>query len=65
MTTNYKSRIIICTDCREEFVFTADAQQYLADRGFTNDPRKCKTCHIASKRGNNSDEKADYGIQDS
>ncbi len=51
MPSGYVSRILVCTECGEEFVFTADAQEYLADRGFTNDPRKCKACHISAKRG--------------
>ena len=51
MVAGYVSRILLCNECGEEFVFTADAQQYLADRGFTHDPRKCKACHITSKRG--------------
>lgn len=51
MVSGYVSRILVCTECNEEFVFTADAQEYLVNRGFTNDPRKCKACHITSKRG--------------
>ena len=46
----YVSKILICTVCGEEFVFTADAQQYLAEKGFMNDPKRCKSCHIKSKR---------------
>ncbi len=46
----YVSKILICTVCGEEFVFTADAQQYLAEKGFINDPKRCKSCHIKSKQ---------------
>ncbi len=38
-------KILICVDCGEEFVFTASAQQYFADRGITGDPKRCRNCY--------------------
>jgi hypothetical protein len=49
--SGFKPRFLICADCGEEFVFTAAAQQYFAERGYTEDPKRCKTCHTAHKKG--------------
>ncbi len=46
----FQSRVLICTECREEFVFTVAAQQYFAERGYTEDPKRCKSCHMRYKR---------------
>lgn len=45
----YETKILVCDDCDEEFVFTADAQQHLASRGIT-EVSLCKTCYSAKKR---------------
>ena len=41
----FTDAILICVDCEEEFVFTASAQQYFAERGFTEPPKRCKACY--------------------
>ena len=45
----FRSRILVCEKCGEEFVFTADAQRYFMERGKKRDPRTCKSCHISSR----------------
>lgn len=45
-----QGRVLICVDCTEEFVFTAKAQQYFLERGYTEDPRRCKACHEKFRR---------------
>ncbi|MGH9325105.1 MAG: zinc-ribbon domain containing protein [Terriglobia bacterium] len=45
----YKDRVIKCVECSTEFVFTAGEQLFYADKGFKNEPKRCKTCK--SKRG--------------
>jgi hypothetical protein len=43
--SGFSNSILICVDCGEEFVFTASAQQYFAERGFTEPPKRCKSCY--------------------
>ena len=43
--SGFRNSILICVDCGEEFVFTASAQQYFAERGFTEPPKRCKSCY--------------------
>ena len=54
MSTNqsvegFTNSILICVDCGEEFVFTASAQKYFAERGFTDPPKRCKSCYMEFK----------------
>lgn len=45
----FTDKILICTDCKEEFVFPASAQEYFSGRGFTEDPKRCKSCYHDKK----------------
>ena len=40
----YQDRTFKCVDCGEDFVFTAGEQTFYADKGFKNEPKRCKTC---------------------
>ena len=51
MENGFEPRILICVECKEEFAFTAAAQQYFAERGYTDDPKRCKACHTTYKKG--------------
>ncbi len=50
MGQGFKPRVLICCECSEEFVFTGEAQQYFAERGYTEDPKRCKSCHTQYKK---------------
>jgi CxxC-x17-CxxC domain-containing protein len=40
----YQDKVLKCSDCGAEFVFTAGEQMFFADKGFKNEPKRCKTC---------------------
>ena len=40
----YLDRVVKCLDCGSEFVFTAGEQLFYADKGFKNEPKRCKPC---------------------
>ncbi len=42
-------RNITCKDCGNEFTFTEGEQQFYAEKGFENDPVRCKDCRAARK----------------
>ncbi len=46
----FDPKILICVECNEEFIFTPGAQQYFMDRGYTEDPKRCKSCHTQFKK---------------
>jgi hypothetical protein len=47
----FTNSILVCVDCEEEFVFTASAQKYFAERGFLDPPKRCKACYTTFKNG--------------
>lgn len=51
----YNDKTLTCKDCGTEFVFTANEQAFYAEKGFTNEPQRCKACRDARKaaRGGN------------
>jgi CxxC-x17-CxxC domain-containing protein len=46
---SYQDKNLSCQDCGSSFVFSADDQQYHADKGFDNEPKRCPNCR-ASRR---------------
>ena len=52
----YTDRTLTCADCGAPFTFSADDQAYHAQKGFTNEPRRCPDCRAArrSQRGESS-----------
>ena len=45
----YQDKSLVCKDCGIEFVFTAGEQAFYAERGFENEPQRCKPCRDARK----------------
>lgn len=50
MAHGFEARILICTECNQEFVFTVQAQEYFAEKGYSEDPKRCKSCHTRFKK---------------
>lgn len=54
----YNDKTIVCKDCGQKFTFTAKDQEFFAEKGFNNEPQRCKSCRDARKqntRGNSGD----------
>ena len=47
----FQDKVIVCKDCGQEFTFTAGEQEFYAEKGFTNEPQRCKACQDARKGG--------------
>jgi len=47
----FVDRILRCSDCGEDFVFTAGEQLFFSDSDFQNDPKRCKTCKVKRSGG--------------
>ena len=45
----YQDKTLKCKDCGAEFVFTASEQEFYAEKGFQNEPQRCKNCRNARK----------------
>jgi CxxC-x17-CxxC domain-containing protein len=44
----FQDRNIGCVECSQEFVFSADDQQYHSERGYS-DPKRCPSCRAARR----------------
>lgn len=49
MSGQYTDRQLTCVDCNVEFTFSAGQQEFFAEKGFTNDPKRCEPCRAAKK----------------
>jgi CxxC-x17-CxxC domain-containing protein len=50
----YHDRVLKCAECSAEFVFTAGEQMFFADKGFKNEPKRCKACKANRAAGGTS-----------
>ncbi|MCL2814508.1 MAG: zinc-ribbon domain containing protein [Oscillospiraceae bacterium] len=50
----YQDKTIVCKDCAQEFIFTVGEQEFYAERGFQNEPQRCKNCRDSRKSGGKS-----------
>jgi CxxC-x17-CxxC domain-containing protein len=45
----FTDRAIPCSDCGQEFTFTAGEQEFYEQRGFTEPPKRCGSCRAVRK----------------
>ena len=45
----YEDKTLVCKDCGAEFVFSAGEQAFYAEKGFQNEPTRCRDCRAARK----------------
>ena len=45
-----EDKTLTCCECGNEFTFTASEQEFYAEKGFTNEPRRCPACRQARKQ---------------
>ena len=59
----YNDRTLTCADCGAPFTFSADDQAYHADKGFTNEPKRCPNCRTRRReqRGESAGGYGGYG----
>ena len=46
----YQDKELVCKDCGNTFIFTAGEQEFYAEKGFQNEPQRCKECRVAKKQ---------------
>lgn len=47
----FQDRILTCTECGAEFIFTAGEQHFFHDKNFKNEPKRCKSCKMKRQGG--------------
>jgi CxxC-x17-CxxC domain-containing protein len=43
LSVPYTDKTLTCSDCGQQFVFSADDQEFYATRGFS-EPKRCRSC---------------------
>ncbi|MBQ4610989.1 MAG: zinc-ribbon domain-containing protein, partial [Clostridia bacterium] len=51
----FEDKTLVCKDCGAEFVFSAGEQEFYAEKGFQNEPIRCKACRNARKTQRNGE----------
>ncbi|MCL5264302.1 MAG: zinc-ribbon domain containing protein [Chloroflexi bacterium] len=53
---SFQDKTLTCQDCGQAFTFSAEDQEYFAQKGYTNEPKRCPTCRAARRtdRGSSS-----------
>ena len=51
---SFTDKSLTCSDCGVAFTFTAAEQETFAQRGYTNEPKRCQECRQARKAEKNS-----------
>ncbi|HEY96068.1 MAG TPA: zinc-binding protein [Dehalococcoidia bacterium] len=46
---SFEDKVLQCSDCGQDFTFTAGEQEFYASRGFQNEPKRCPDCRRARK----------------
>ncbi len=45
----FQDKTLTCVDCGQAFVFTTGEQEFFAQKGFQNEPKRCKGCKSAKR----------------
>ena len=40
----FQDKTLQCSDCGATFTFSADEQEFFAQKGYTNEPKRCPSC---------------------
>ena len=51
----FPDRTLVCKDCGKEFTFTAGEQEFYKEKGFENDPVRCRDCRGKRRRSHEGD----------
>ena len=60
----FEDKTLVCRECGNEFIFTASEQQFSADKGFQNEPGRCKACRDKRKAANGGFNRSDRPMYD-
>lgn len=47
---SFEDKMMECRDCGNAFPFTAGEQEFYAQKGFTNEPQRCRDCRQSRKQ---------------
>lgn len=45
----FQDKTLVCKDCGNDFTFTVGEQEFYAEKGFQNEPARCRDCRQTRK----------------
>jgi len=60
---SFQDKSLQCSDCGQEFTFTAGEQEFYSSRGLLNEPRRCPECRQSRKAERRGNRGYGYGSQ--
>lgn len=57
----FVDKTLTCVQCGSTFVFTAGEQEFYQEKGYTNEPKRCKPCRDEAKRAKSAGSAAATG----
>jgi len=58
----FEDRTLVCKDCGNEFIFTAGEQEFFAEKGFENEPQRCRDCRSNRRSQRNGGSRQMYDV---
>lgn len=52
----FEDKDLVCKDCGTTFIFTVGEQEFYTEKGFENEPQRCRECRNIRKTNRNSQE---------
>jgi CxxC-x17-CxxC domain-containing protein len=49
LSAQKQDKRLVCRDCSGGFTFTAQEQQFFAEKGLVNEPKRCNDCRIIQR----------------
>ena len=58
----FEDKTLVCKECGNEFIFSAGEQEFYAEKGFENEPARCRDCRDKRKRNRDGGERQLYTV---
>ncbi|MBQ9478167.1 MAG: zinc-ribbon domain containing protein [Selenomonadaceae bacterium] len=52
----FEDKTLVCKDCGKEYIFSAGEQEFYAEKGFENEPARCRDCRDKRRRSHEGGE---------
>lgn len=52
----FEDKTLQCKDCGKDFIFSAGEQEFYAEKGFENEPVRCRDCRDVRRRNRDGGE---------
>ncbi len=53
----FEDKTLVCKDCGKDFIFSAGEQEFYAEKGFENEPVRCRDCRDSRRRNRDGAER--------